>query len=126
VPPRRWWELMSPGHEEDLEEALMILRTWVEKVYRPMYEREAIDLGDCWERHPLALFLLDWFSELHKVLYLRDERNSGHLTAMGDWHTRFLPIVHQMLRAATHDCEHQSAAALSADPPNGRVNGAVR
>jgi hypothetical protein len=118
VPPRRWWQLEG----EDREEALAVLRTWVEVVWRPCYEQYSAGLGPCWEQHPLALFLLDWFSEIHKVLYLRQTRSAGHLNAMAEWHTRFMPIVAEILRATTHGCPHDTEEALNGQ----RVNGARR
>ncbi len=114
TPPPRWWELDGAAREEALDE----LREWVNKVYRPCYERYGRDMGACWEQHPLALFLLDWLSEWHKVLYLRETRSAGHLTSMAEWHARFLPIVAEMLKATTTGCPHSDAAALNGYPAN--------
>jgi hypothetical protein len=118
--PPRWWQLDGAAREDAIDE----LRTWVNTVYRPCYERYSKDLGECWEEHPLALFLLDWMSEWHKYLYLREKRAVGHLTAMAEWHGRFLPIVAEMLKTTTHGCPHEDAAALNGYAANGYVNGA--
>ena len=53
------------------EEAIGKLRAWVEQVYRPGYGHLAASLGDCWDQHPLCLYILDWLSELWSVLYLQ-------------------------------------------------------
>jgi hypothetical protein len=120
TPPPRWWQLDGAAREE----AIDVLRNWVESVFRPCYERYARDLGPCWEQHPLALLLLDWLSEWHKVLYLREIRGPGHLTSMAEWHARFLPIVAEMLKATTTGCPHADQAALDSYPVNGyAVNG---
>ena len=120
TPPPRWWQLEGDAREDALAE----LRTWVEVVYRPCYERYSRDLGPCWEQHPLALFLLDWLSEWHKVLYLRESRSVGHLTAMAEWHARFLPIVAEMLKTTTTGARTRTPPPWTATGVNGYVNGA--
>jgi hypothetical protein len=112
TPPPRWWQLDGAARED----ALGALRTWVERVYRPCYERYAADLAPCWQEHPLCLFILDWLSELHRYLYLREERGSGHLNAMAEWHARLLPIAAEMMRASTHGCDHDYERSLGGPP----------
>ena len=112
TPPPRWWQLDGGAREA----ALDVLRTWVEQVYRPCYERYAADLAPCWDQHPLCLFILDWLSELHKYLYLREERSAGHLNTMAEWHARLLPIAAEMMRTSTHDCEHDFSRSVADSP----------
>jgi hypothetical protein len=124
VPPPRWWEL--EGRER--EQAINLLREWVTTVFVPGYEQLADDIGTCWPEHPACLFILDWLSEWHKYLYLRDHRTAGQLGAMAEWTTRFMPVAVQMLQDITRNCRHREAAALRgempfASPVNGRQNG---
>ena len=55
TPPPRWWQLEGA----DRDDAINTLHLWVDRVFRPCYERYADDLGPCWADHPLCLFLLD-------------------------------------------------------------------
>jgi hypothetical protein len=108
VAPPRWWELDGAAREE----AVDYLHEWVDQVYRTSYEQYAEDLGPCWDQHPLCLFLLDWLSEWHKFLYLRETRPSSVLPAMAEWHTRFLPAAAEIMRDVTRSCEHRADIAL--------------
>ena len=56
----RLWKLDGQARDE----AIGRLRAWVEQVYRPGYGHLSASLGDCWEQHPLCLYVLDWLSEL--------------------------------------------------------------
>ncbi len=56
----RFWK--PDGPDRDL--AVAKLRAWVDQVYRPGYGHMAASLGECWEQHPLCLYILDWLSEL--------------------------------------------------------------
>ena len=111
APAPRWWQLDGAAREE----AIGYLRKWVEHVYKPCYEHIAEDLGECWDKHPLCLFILDWLSEMHNYLYLRDKRSAGNLGGMADWHTRFLPIAAEIMAVATKNCEHRARQAVAAD-----------
>jgi hypothetical protein len=121
--PPRFWELTGEAREE----RIAVIRDWVEKVYRPCYPQFAHDLGPCWAEHPLCLFFLDWLSELHKVLYLRDDRTAGQLTTAAEWHIRFLPAARELMRVTTHSCNHAqerdagdfTANGYNLAPPNG-------
>src|SRR5262249_35245382 len=78
------WKLDGPAREA----AIGKLRAWVEQVYRPGYGHLAASLGDCWDQHPLCLYILDWLSELWSVLYLAPARTPGTLAGQAEWHTR--------------------------------------
>jgi len=69
-PAPRFWKVGDSAHRE----AVGKLRGWVEDVYRPGYGHLAASLGDCWDQHPLCLYILDWLSELWSVLYLAPAR----------------------------------------------------
>src|SRR5262249_42855439 len=62
----KFWKLDGPARDQ----AISRLRAWVDQVYRPGYGHLAASLGECWEQHPLCLYILDWLSELWSVLYL--------------------------------------------------------
>lgn len=113
VPAPRWWKLTGP----DREAAAGRLRAWVEQIYRPSYGRLATALPDCWEQHPLCLFLLDWLSELWSVLYLAPQRNSGMLAAQGEWQTRLLPAAAEQMAFETATCGHGPRRPPSATVP---------
>jgi hypothetical protein len=96
------------------------LRAWVEQVYRPGYGHLAAGLGDCWEQHPLCLYILDWLSELWSVLYLAPARTPGTLAGQAEWHTRLLTAAAEQLARETRGCAHHAAgygtAAAGARP----------
>ena len=75
LPVPKFWKLDGPARDQ----AIGKLRAWVEQVYRPGYGHLAAWLGDCWEQHPLCLYILDWLSELWSVLYLAPARTAGTL-----------------------------------------------
>jgi hypothetical protein len=92
----------------------------VEQVYRPGYGHLAASLGDCWEQHPLCLYILDWLSELWSVLYLAPARTAGTLAGQAEWHTRLLAAAAEQLARETRRCAHSTArhrpAATGARP----------
>jgi hypothetical protein len=100
-PAPRLWEMTA----EERRDLTAHLRAWVGEVFRPGYGHLA-GLGDCWERHDLCLYLLDWLSEMHSFLYQDGERGWGVLAGQADWHTRFLPTVVAQLEEETHNCDH--------------------
>ena len=69
----KFWKLDGPARDQ----AIGKLRAWVEQVYRPGYGHLAASLGECWEQHPLCLYILDWLSELWSVLYLAPSAHRG-------------------------------------------------
>ena len=80
----KFWKLDGPARDA----AIGKLRAWVEQVYRPGYGHLSASLGECWEQHPLCLYILDWLSELWSVLYLAPARTAGTLAGQAEWHTR--------------------------------------
>jgi hypothetical protein len=98
----KFWKLDGPARDQ----AIGKLRAWVEQVYRPGYGHLAARLGDCWEQHPLCLYILDWLSELWSVLYLAPARTAGTLAGQAEWHTRLLAAAAEQLARETHGCAH--------------------
>jgi len=90
----------------DRDAAITRLRAWVEQVYRPGYGHLAADLDDCWDQHPLCLYVLDWLSELWSVLYLQPRRTPAALAGQAEWHTRLLAAAAGQLAAETRRCGH--------------------
>jgi hypothetical protein len=103
------WKLDGPARDQ----AISKLRAWVEQVYRPGYGHLAASLGDCWEQHPLCLYLLDWLSELWSVLYLAPGRTAGTLAGQAEWHTRLLTAAAEQLARETRGCGHGTGRHLS-------------
>ena len=109
-PPRapaapRFWKPGDPARQD----AAGKLRAWVEQVYRPGYGHLAAGLGECWEQHPLCLYILDWLSELWSVLYLAPSRTAGTLAGQAEWHTRLLTAAADQLARETRGCRHGTA-----------------
>jgi hypothetical protein len=98
----RFWKPGDPG----LDQAVVRLRSWVDQVYRPGYGHLAAGLGQCWEQHPLCLYVLDWLSELWSVLYLAPARTQGTLAGQAEWHTRLLAAAAEQLARETRGCVH--------------------
>jgi hypothetical protein len=98
----RFWKPGDPGRED----AVGKLRGWVAQVYRPGYGHLAAGLGECWEQHPLCLYILDWLSELWSVLYLAPSRTAGTLAGQAEWHTRLLTAAAEQLARETRACRH--------------------
>jgi hypothetical protein len=98
----KFWKLDGP----DRDQAISKLRAWVEQVYRPGYGHLAASLGECWEQHPLCLYILDWLSELWSVLYLAPTRTAGTLAGQAEWHTRLLTAAAEQLARETRGCHH--------------------
>src|SRR5215472_5686811 len=112
----RWWKLDGPERDQ----AIARLRAWVEQVYRPGYGHLACGLGECWEQHPLCLYVLDWLSELWSVLYLRPGRTAGTLAGQAEWHTRLLTAAAEQLARETKGCRHSTARYRAADRSGAR------
>jgi hypothetical protein len=114
--PRLW----EPGDAER-DAAVTRLRSWVDHVYRPGHGHLAAGLADCWDQHPLCLYILDWLSELWSVLYLRPERTARTLASQAEWHTRLLPAAASHLAQETRRCGHlvarQRAAGWTGERP---------
>jgi hypothetical protein len=100
----RFWKLNGPARDA----AIGKLRAWVEQVYWPGYGHLAASLGDCWEQHPLCLYILDWLSELWSVLYLAPARTPGTLAGQAEWHTRLLTAAAEQLARETRGCHHDT------------------
>jgi hypothetical protein len=114
-PQPRFWKLDGQARDE----ATGKLRAWVEQVYRPGYGHLAASLGDCWEQHPLCLYILDWLSELWSVLYLAPARTPGTLAGQAEWHIRLLVAAAEHLSRETRGCTHgaRSRTALPGERP---------
>jgi hypothetical protein len=109
-PAPRWWQLEG----DERAQAVDRLRNWVATVYRPGYGHLGIALRPCWTEHDLCLYLLDFLSELHAVLYQSRRtadgevlsRSPGTLTSAAEWHIRLLPAAVSLMDAETKRCEH--------------------
>jgi len=101
----KFWKPAGPARDQ----AVVKLRAWVEQVYRPGYGHLAAGLGDCWDQHPLCLYILDWLSELWSVLYLAPARTAGTLAGQAEWHTRLLVAAAGQLARETRGCAHGTA-----------------
>jgi len=105
--PPRFWQLEGPERED----AIARVRASVDQIYRPGYGHLSASLGDCWDQHPLCLYLLDWLSELWSVLYLQPARTPGQLAGQAEWQTRLLTAAADQLARETRHCPH--AASMS-------------
>ena len=63
-------------------------------------------LAPCWPEHDLCLFVLDFLSELHSVLYLRPSRSAHTLADQAEFHLRILPAAAELMKAETTRCDH--------------------
>lgn len=106
-----WWKLS----DTDRDTAIAKLRAWVVQIYRPGYGHLARGLGDCWDQHPLCLYVLDWLSELWSVLYLQPARTAATLAAQAEWHTRLLPAAAAQLAQETRGCHHPPGDATASN-----------
>ena len=118
TPP--FWRLDGP----DRDASVARLRSWVDQIYRPGYGYISRMLADCWEQHPLCLYLLDWLSELWSVLYLQPSRTAGTLAGQAEWHVRLVVIAAEQMHRETTRCPHATdrraspiAMSRSADRP---------
>jgi hypothetical protein len=108
----RFWKLDDPARSQAIDK----LRAWVDQVYRPSYGHLASSLGECWEQHPLCLYILDWLSELWSVLYLAPSRTGGTLAGQAEWHTRLLAAAAEQLARETRGCAHDTSRYRIAAP----------
>jgi len=106
--PPRFWKLDGRARDD----AITRLRAWVEQVYRPGYGYLSASLGDCWDQHPLCLYVLDWLSELWSVLYLQPGRTAGTLAGQAEWHTRLLTAATGQLAQETRRCAHATTRPI--------------
>lgn len=106
-----WWKLS----DADRDTAIAKLRAWVVQIYRPGYGHLARGLCDCWDQHPLCLYVLDWLSELWSVLYLQPARTAATLAAQAEWHTRLLPAAAAQLAQETRGCHHPRGDATASN-----------
>jgi hypothetical protein len=121
VPPPPWWRLpggldgrASPAGgpawaPADTAAAMDRLRDWVTRIYLPGYGHLAGGLGECWDRHPLCLYILDWLSELWAALYLSRPRTAATLAGQADFQTRLLPAAAGQLSTETSKCTRHAA-----------------
>lgn len=102
VPAPKWWMLPAP----DRADAIDRLAAWVDQVHATSYGHLAGMLAPCWPEHELCLFVLDFLSELHSVLYLRGSRSARTLADQAEFHLRILPAAAELMRAETTRCDH--------------------
>jgi hypothetical protein len=102
IPAARWW-MLPPADRAD---AVDRLAAWVEQVYTASYGHLAKMLAPCWRDHDLCLFILDFVSELHSVLYLRPSRSARTLADQAEYTLRILPVAAELMRAETARCDH--------------------
>ena len=107
IPAPRWW--MLP--QEDRQEAVERLSAWVDQVYAQCYGHLARMLSSCWSQHDLCLFVLDFASELHNVLYLQSSRSARTLADQAEFSLRILPAAAELMRAETTRCDHLQGQA---------------
>ena len=107
IPAPRWWQMAAA----DRTEAIDRLAALVEQVYATSYGHLAGMLADCWRQHDLCLFILDFVSELHSVLYLRPSRSARTLADQAELSLRILPTAAELMRAETTRCDHLLAQA---------------
>jgi len=103
IPAPRWWLLTG----DERQAATDRLAAWVEQVYRPGYGHLAARLPPCWREHSFCLYMLDWLSELHSVLYLKPRRTGGDLASQAEWQSRLLPAAAEAMAAEAQACGHQ-------------------
>jgi hypothetical protein len=102
VPAPRWWELPA----DQREPYIAWIRWWVDHVFRPGYGFLAAELGECWEQHDLALYVLDWLSELWRVHYIPERRSARDLGSVAEWYVRLLTNAAEILARETGRCGH--------------------
>lgn len=103
----RWWLLPKQERLEAVER----LAAWVDQVYARSYGHMARMLGSCWREHELCLFVLDFASELHSVLYLRSSRSARILADQAEFSLRILPAAAELMQAETARCDHPQGQA---------------
>lgn len=102
APAVAWWRLTGEARAQ----AIRRLEAWLRDVYLPGYGHLAKILPSCWREHTLALYALDWLSELWSVLYLRDERTAATLAGQAELQTRILPVIAAQLEREAAGCNH--------------------
>lgn len=114
IPAPRWWLLPT----SDRAEAVERIAAWVDQVYERSYGHIAAMLAGCWREHDLCLFVLDFVSELHSLLYLRSARSARTLADQAELTLRILPAAADLMRAETARCDHTLAQAHSSPYAN--------
>jgi hypothetical protein len=110
IPAPRWWMLAAAERAEAADRLL----AWVDQVYGKSYGHLARMLGPCWADHDLCLFVLDFLSELHAVLYLRHARSARTLADQAEFHLRILPAAAELMRSETSRCDHPHLRGVAA------------
>jgi hypothetical protein len=87
------------------------LAAWIDQVYARSYGHLAAMLAACWPEHDLCLFILDFVSELHSLLYLRPMRSARTLADQAELTLRIMPAAAELMRAETARCDHTPAQA---------------
>ena len=102
IPAPRWWLLSGA----DRTAAIDRLAAWVDQVYVKSCGHLAHTLAPCWAEHNLCLFVLDFLSELHSVLYLQTSRSPRTLSVQAELHLRIIPEAADLMKAETTRCDH--------------------
>ena len=113
---RRWWWDLEPGNEEApgtredrqkaRDEALADLREWVDTIYRPYFGWLSEPLGDCWDRHLMALAVIDGLAEMWSYLYLTAPRTPALLSRQLEFQARVAKeLADQLARECPRNCE---------------------
>lgn len=101
-PPQIW--LMERAEYDAL---IADLRPWVDDVWLSTFGHlTGPRLAECWPNHPLAVWVLDLMSELHKVLYIRSSRPASVLSAQAEYVLRLLPQAAQLMEAELRGCRN--------------------
>jgi hypothetical protein len=102
APAPRWWLLPAAERADAVDR----LAAWVCQVYAPSSGYLGRMLAACWREHDLCLFVLDFLSEQHSVLYLRHTRSVRTLADQAEFHLRILPAAAELMRSETARCDH--------------------
>ena len=99
----RWWDITGPEKDAIVKR----ITTWVDVVYRPCYGQLAARLPECWAQHEHAVLLLDWLSELQRLLWHPCTRTAGLLSAQAEFSTRIAPAAATELANEARNCRHR-------------------
>ena len=113
---RRWWWELDPGSKEASgtpqerqqarDEAIADLREWVDTIYRPYFGWLSEPLGECWDKHLMALVIIDALCEMWSYLYLSAPRTPALLSRQMEFQVRAVKeLAEQLARECPRNCE---------------------
>ncbi|HUK71991.1 MAG TPA: hypothetical protein VLW50_25025 [Streptosporangiaceae bacterium] len=102
IPTIKWWQADDADRVQSIER----LSVWAGKIFVPGYGHLSAMLPACWAQHELALYTMDWLSELWSVLYLTEERSARTVSDQAEFQTRILPAACQQLAREGVHCGH--------------------